>query len=85
MSTSPPLAEPRPAPLVRAVRDEDMADIERIYGHHVRHGLASFEDAYGLLRGAVRHAKHLKMKTMADVNEPALRYYVKQAVRIDRL
>ena len=46
---------------------------------------ASFEDAYGLLRGAVKHAKHLKMKTMADVNEPALRYYIKQAVKIDRL
>jgi len=25
------------------------------------------------------------MKTMADVNEPALRYYIKQAVKIDRL
>jgi hypothetical protein len=46
---------------------------------------ASFEDAYGLLRGAARHAKHVKMKTPADVNEPALRYYIKQAVKLDKL
>jgi uncharacterized protein YdhG (YjbR/CyaY superfamily) len=46
---------------------------------------AAFEDAYGLLRVAVRHAKHLKLKTMADVNAPALRYYIKQAVKIDKL
>ena len=43
----------------------------------------SFEDKYGLLRGAVKHAKHVKMKTLADVNRPALRYYIKQAVKID--
>jgi uncharacterized protein YdhG (YjbR/CyaY superfamily) len=46
---------------------------------------ASFEDAYGLLGGTVRHAKHVKMKTLADVNRPALRYYIKQAVKLDRL
>jgi hypothetical protein len=43
----------------------------------------SFEDEYGLLRGAVKHAKHVKMKTLDDVNRPALRYYIKQAVKID--
>jgi len=45
---------------------------------------ASFEDAYGLLRGSVKHAKHVKMKTLADVNKPALSYYIKQAVKLDK-
>lgn len=45
----------------------------------------SFEDRYGLLRGSVKHAKHVKMKTLAEVNKPALRYYIKQAVKFDKL
>jgi uncharacterized protein YdhG (YjbR/CyaY superfamily) len=45
----------------------------------------SFEDKYGLLRGSVKHAKHVKMKTLAEVNKPALRYYLKQAVKLDQL
>jgi len=44
----------------------------------------SFDDRYGLLRGSVKHAKHVKMKTRSDVNEPALRYYIKQAVKFDK-
>jgi L-amino acid N-acyltransferase YncA len=32
------------APLIRPSRDEDVAAIAAIYGHHVLHGLASFED-----------------------------------------
>jgi hypothetical protein len=46
---------------------------------------ASFEDAYGLLRGSVKHARHVEMKTLADVNKPALRYYIKQAVKVDKV
>jgi hypothetical protein len=45
----------------------------------------SFEDAYGLLRGSVKHAKHIKMATPGDVNKPALRYYIKQAVKLDKV
>lgn len=44
----------------------------------------SFEDRYGLLRGAAKHAKNVKMASLADVNRPALKYYIKQAVDLDR-
>ena len=30
--------------LIRDSRDDDLPAITRIYGHHVRHGLASFEE-----------------------------------------
>jgi len=43
-----------------------------------------FEDKYGLLRGAAKHAKHVRMKTLEDVNKPALKYYIKQAVKLDK-
>jgi phosphinothricin acetyltransferase len=33
------------APLIRLSRDEDVAAITAIYGHHVLHGVASFEEA----------------------------------------
>lgn len=46
---------------------------------------ASFEDAYGLLRGSVKHAKHVTMRTLGEVNKPALRYYIKQAIKFDAL
>jgi hypothetical protein len=46
---------------------------------------AQMEDKYGLLRGASKGgARHVKMKTLADVNKPALKYYIKQAVKLDR-
>lgn len=32
------------APLIRPSRDEDVAAITAIYGHHVLHGVASFEE-----------------------------------------
>jgi len=44
----------------------------------------SFEDRYGLLRGAAKHAKNVRMVSLADVNRPALKYYIKQAVALDR-
>ena len=42
-----------------------------------------FEDKYGLLKGVGKLAKHVKMKTLKDFNEEALRYYLKQALAID--
>jgi uncharacterized protein YdhG (YjbR/CyaY superfamily) len=44
----------------------------------------SFEDRYGLLRGAAKHAKNVRMAKLADVNGLALKYYIKQAVALDR-
>jgi hypothetical protein len=41
------------------------------------------EDKFALLRGAAKGARHLKMKNLGEVNEPALRYYIKQAVNLD--
>jgi uncharacterized protein YdhG (YjbR/CyaY superfamily) len=43
----------------------------------------AFEDRYGLLRGAAKHAKNVRMASPADVNRPALKYYIKQAVKLD--
>ena len=43
-----------------------------------------FEDEYGLLRGVAKHAQKVQMKTVDDVNRPALEYYIKQAVRLDK-
>jgi len=40
----PPAPRARPAPLIRDAREQDLRAIERIYAHHVRHGLASFEE-----------------------------------------
>jgi hypothetical protein len=45
---------------------------------------AYFEDRYGLLRGVGKHAKHVRMKKLGEVNKPALRYYIKQAVNLDK-
>ena len=43
------------------------------------------EDRYGLLRGTAKAGtRHVKMKDLTSVNKPALRYYVKQAVKLDR-
>jgi len=41
---SPDAASATAAPAVRPVRAGDLPAITRIYGHHVRHGLASFEE-----------------------------------------
>jgi len=42
------------------------------------------EDRYGLLRNPSKHSKQFRMKTLADLNEPALKYYIKQAVKLDK-
>lgn len=43
-----------------------------------------FEDRYNLLRGDGKHAMHVRMKNLADVNATALKYYIKQAVKLDK-
>ena len=43
------------------------------------------EDKYNLLRGDAKGgARHAKMKSLEDVNKPALKYYIKQAVSLDK-
>ena len=44
---------------------------------------AEFEDKYGLLQGVGKVSKHVKLKTLAAVNEEALRYYIGQALELD--
>lgn len=44
---------------------------------------AEFEDKYGLLRGVGKVSKHVKIKALEEVNEEALRDYVKQALALD--
>lgn len=43
-----------------------------------------FEDKHNLLRGTAKHAKHIRMKRLDEVDKPALRYYIKQAVKLDQ-
>jgi len=45
---------------------------------------ASFTDRYGLLRGTGKHARHVRMRNVGEVNSAALRYYVKQALKLDK-
>ena len=42
-----------------------------------------FADRYDLLRGVGKHGRHVKLKSTADDNIPALRYYIRQAARLD--
>ncbi len=44
---------------------------------------AEFEDEYGLLQGVGKVSKHVKIKALQEVDEDALRYYVKQALELD--
>ena len=34
--------------------------------------------------GKVKHARHIQMKDLAEVNKPALKYYVKQALKLEK-
>ena len=43
-----------------------------------------FEDKYGLLRGVGKSSKHVKLKDAATANREALRYYIKQALELDK-
>jgi hypothetical protein len=43
------------------------------------------EDTYNLLRGDAKGgARHVKMANLEDVNKPALRYYIRQALKLDK-
>ena len=42
-----------------------------------------FEDKYGLLKGFGKHARHVKIKDLKDVDKELLRYYIKQAQEHD--
>jgi hypothetical protein len=42
-----------------------------------------FEDRYGLLKGAGKHARHVKIRKLANANQEALRYYIQQALERD--
>ena len=43
------------------------------------------EDKFNLLRGSAKAGtRHVKMKTLADVNKPALKDYIKQALKLDK-
>jgi hypothetical protein len=44
---------------------------------------AEFEDKYGLLKGKGKNARHVKIKKLADANQDALRYYIRQALERD--
>lgn len=44
---------------------------------------AQFEDKYGLLKGVGKTSKHVKIKSVAEANKAALRYYIRQAVKLE--
>lgn len=44
---------------------------------------AHFEDRYGLLEGVGKVSKNVRLKSVADINEAALRYYIAQAIEHD--
>ena len=43
----------------------------------------AFEDKYGLLGGVGKSAKNVRIKNLGEINKPALRYYIKQALKLD--
>ena len=46
---------------------------------------AQMEDKYSLLRGTAKGgSRHIRMKSVDEVNKPALKYYIKQAVKLDQ-
>lgn len=45
---------------------------------------AEFDDRYGLLQGVGKVSKHVKLKSTRDINKVALRYYIKQALKLDK-
>jgi hypothetical protein len=44
---------------------------------------AEFEDKYGLLEGAGKVSKNVRMSDLKQVNLAALRYYIRQALVLD--
>src|SRR3989304_2243569 len=44
---------------------------------------AEFEDKYGLLEGVGKVSKNVRIRSVDAVNKEALRYYIKQALKLD--
>jgi hypothetical protein len=44
----------------------------------------SFDDRFGKLRGVGKHARHIKIRGVDDVDRDVLRYYIRQAVKLDQ-
>jgi hypothetical protein len=45
---------------------------------------AQMKDKYQLLRGVGKSSRHVKLKSAAAANVEALRYYIRQAVELDK-
>jgi hypothetical protein len=45
---------------------------------------AEFEDKYHLLNGVGKVSKFVKIKNLKEVNKTALKYYIKQALKLDK-
>jgi hypothetical protein len=45
---------------------------------------SQLDDKYGLLRGVGKSSRHVKIKDVASANKRALRYYIREALRLDR-
>jgi hypothetical protein len=46
---------------------------------------AQMEDRYRLLRGVGRSSRHMKIKSVGQIDRRVLRYYIRQAVKLDEL
>jgi hypothetical protein len=44
----------------------------------------NFEDKYGKLKGTAKHARYLRYRSVGDIDEKLVKYYVRQAVKHDR-
>ena len=44
---------------------------------------AEFEDKYGLLEGVGKVSKNVRLSAVDEIPKPALRYYIKQALKLD--
>lgn len=44
---------------------------------------AEFEDKYGLLKGVGKVSKHVKIKTLKEIDRASLEYYIRQALVLD--
>ena len=42
------------------------------------------EDRHGLLRGTVKHARHVQVSSLEQLNRPALSDYIKQALKLEQ-
>jgi hypothetical protein len=47
-------------------------------------GGATFSDKHGLLQGVGKVSKHVKIRSVAEINPAALRDYIRQAVRFEK-